>query len=206
MKRHLIHLLLGICLKVPFLKGYIRFLQSNNLPNDLIGYMKFRLGISKIYWPKEKTCLVTHPRKIYVGKQSKIGRPGCYFGGLGTIRIGDYVRLGPNVGILSSNHDLYNRDRNIPEPVVIGDYCWIGMNALIMPGVTLGPSTIVGGGAVVTHSFPQGYVVIAGNPARVIKELDKDRVERERPRHAYEHFGYIPKDEFEHVRRKYIDL
>ena len=198
--------LLKILFHMPLIGGYVRFLLSNNLPNDFIGYLKFRLGFSKTYWPKDKTCLVTHPRRIYVGKQSTIGRPGCYFGGMGTIRIGDYVRLGPNVGILSSNHDLYNRDKNIPKPVEIGDYCWIGMNALIMPGVVLGPSTIVGGGSVVTHSFPQGYVVIAGNPARIIKELDAERVERERPHHKFEHYGYVPIDKFEKIKSKYIDL
>lgn len=114
--------------------------------------------------------------------------------------------MGPNVGILSSNHDLYNRDKNIPEPVVIGDYCWIGMNSLILPGVTLGPSTIVGGGSIVTHSFPDGYVVIAGNPAKVIKTLDKERVERERPHYELEYYGYIPSEKFEKLRRRYIDV
>ena len=74
-----------------------------HLPNNYLDYLKFRLGINKIYWPKDKTCLVTHPRKIYVGINSKIGRPGAYIAGAGGIWIGDYVRFGPNVGILSSN-------------------------------------------------------------------------------------------------------
>ena len=46
------------------------------------------------------------------------------------------------------------------------------MNSVILPGVTLGPHTIVGAGSVVTHSFPDGYCVIAGNPARLIRTLD----------------------------------
>ena len=161
---------------VPFLHGYYKFALSTILPNSFWQYVKFRLGIYKMYWPKEKTCLVTHPRKIYVGVNSKIGRPGAYISGGGGIYIGDYVRFGPNVGILSSNHDIYERDKNIGKPIKIGDYCWIGMNALIMAGVELGPSTIVGGGAVVTHSFPEGYCIIAGNPAKVIRYLDKDKV------------------------------
>ena len=101
---------------------------------------------------------------------------------------------------------INDRDKSNPEPVVIGDYCWIGMNSLIMPGVTLGPSTIVGRGSVVTHSFPDGYVVIAGNPARVIKTLDKERVERERPHYKVEYYGYVSAEKFEQVRKRYIDI
>ena len=56
------------------------------------------------------------------------------------------------------------------KPIKIGDYCWLGMNTLVMSGVELGPSTIVGGGSIVTKSFPEGYCVIAGNPAKVIRK------------------------------------
>ena len=177
--------------------------MSTILPNSYFDYLKFRLGINKIYWPKDKTCLVTHPRKVYVGINSKIGRPGAYISGAGGVWIGDYVRFGPNVGILSSNHDLYNRDKYNTAPIRIGDYCWIGMNALILAGVELGPSTIVGGGSVVTKSFPEGYCVIAGNPAKVIKFLDKEKVVL--PHHP-EYYGYIPKSQFEKYKSRYIDL
>jgi acetyltransferase-like isoleucine patch superfamily enzyme len=57
------------------------------------------------------------------------------------------------------------------KDVVIGNKCWIGMNAMILPGVHLGDNTIVGAGSVVTKSFPEGNVVIAGNPAKLIKKL-----------------------------------
>lgn len=191
------------CSIVPYYKGWADFRSSTILPNGYIDYLKFRMGISKLYWPKDKTCLVTHPRKIYVGINSKIGRPGAYIAGAGGIRIGDYVRFGPNVGILSSNHDLYERDKSLGKPIIIGDYCWIGMNSLVLAGVELGPSTIVGGGSVVTHSFTDGYCVVAGNPARVIKRLDKDKVVV--PNHpAY--YGFIPACEFEKKKSKYIDI
>ena len=102
------------------------------------------MGINKLYWPKDKTCLVTHPRKIYVGINSKIGRPGSYISGAGGVWIGDYVRFGPNVGILSVNHDLYERDKAVGNPIKLvimldRDEC------LVLAGVELGPSTIVGG-------------------------------------------------------------
>lgn len=192
-----------IGLVVPYYNGWMKFRRSTILPNSYSDYLKFRLGINKQYWPKDKTCIVTHARKIYVGINSKIGRPGAYISGAGGVWIGDYVRFGPNVGILSSNHDLYNRDKYNCAPIKIGDYCWIGMNALILSGVELGPSTIVGGGSVVTKSFPEGYCVIAGNPAKIIKYLDKEKVTM--PQHP-EYYGYIPKTQFEKQKSKYIDL
>ncbi len=188
---------------IPFIGGYINFLKSKILPASYFSYLKFRLGLSKTYWPKDRTCLVAHPRRIYVGINSKVGRPGSYIQGAGKVYIGDYVRFAPNIGILSSNHDLYDRDVYNNKPIKIGDYSWIGMNATIMSGVELGVSTIVGAGAVVTKSFPDGFCVIAGNPAKVIKYLDKEKF---KPwRYPVEFYGYIPKDKFEKVRKKYID-
>lgn len=197
----MLRIILG-CL-IPYYRSWKKFVSSTILPNSYSDYLKFRLGISKIYWPMEKTCLVTHPRRIYVGINSKIGRPGAYISGAGGVWIGDYVRFGPNVGIVSSNHDLYFRDKYQRTPIIIGDYCWIGMNSLVLAGVELGPSTIVGGGSVVTKSFPEGYCVIAGNPAKVIKHLDRDKVVM--PHHP-EYYGFIPKKDFEKVKSKYIDI
>ena len=189
---------------LPFGKGYHDFRMSTILTDGYWGYMLFRLGIRNVYWPKDKTCLVSNPRKIYVGRNSKIGRPGSYIQGAGGVYIGDFVRFGPNVGILSSNHDLYDRDSYITRSIKIGDYCWIGMNSLILAGVELGPSTIVGGGSVVTKSFPEGYVVIAGNPTRVIRYLDREKIHY--PNHKCYYYGYNPEASFDRLRKKYIDL
>lgn len=90
----------------------------------------------------------------------------------------------------------------IKKPIVIGDYCWLGRNVNILAGVTLGPRTIVGAGAVVTKSFPEGYCVLGGNPAKVIKYLEKDKVT---PWHyPQEYYGYFTEAQFEKYKKKYL--
>ncbi len=88
------------------------------------------------------------------------------------IRIGKGTWIASNVGIITANHDPTDLNRHLPgQEVVIGEACWIGMNAMILPGVHLGPRTIVGAGSVVTRSFPEGDCVVVGNPARLVRTL-----------------------------------
>ena len=97
---------------------------------------------------------------------------GNYFQALGKITIGHGTWIAPNVGLITANHCVDNLEEHEPaKPITLGENCWIGMNSTILPGVTLGPRTIVGAGSVVTKSFPDGNCVIAGNPAKVIRTL-----------------------------------
>ena len=57
--------------------------------------------------------------------------------------------------------------------IVLSAKCWIGMNSVILPGVFLGENTVVAAGSVVTKSFPQGYCIVGGVPAKVIKVIEK---------------------------------
>ena len=94
---------------------------------------------------------------------------GCYFSnvGGGRITIGSGTVIAPNVGIVTTNHDPADpRQHKPPRDVHIGESCWLGMNSVILPGVTLGPRTVVAAGAVVTKSFPAGHCVLMGVPAR----------------------------------------
>ena len=76
--------------------------------------------------------------------------------------------------IKKSIFDFINNEINVAAaPTKIGKHCWLGHSASVMPGIVLGDFTLVGAGAVVTKSFEEGYCVIAGNPAKIIRQLDK---------------------------------
>lgn len=102
--------------------------------------------------------------------------------------------IGPNCMIISGNHDIYNQDEVVRKETIIGDYSWLASSAIVLAGVVLGPRTIVGAGSVVTKSFPDGYCVLAGNPARIVKALDKEKFVCKRPK--IEYYGYIREDKF----------
>lgn len=188
----------------PYFKLWRRYLITKQPPISFISFLSITLFGSKYYWYKHKNCTVANCRKIFVGINSLIGREGNYIQGAGEIHIGNYVRIATNVGLLTSNHDLYNHNESHYKSITIGDYSWIGMNSVITAGVELGTRTIVGAGSVVTKSFPEGYCVIAGNPAKIIKYLDKDKF---KPWYYQEEwYGFIPKDKFIKKRRKYLDI
>ena len=90
------------------------------------------------------------------------------------VRIGRHALLGPQVGIYTAIHPFDPAARacgaESARPVSIGNHCWIGGHATILPGVTLGNNVIVGAGAVVPRSIGDN-LVIAGNPAKVVRPL-----------------------------------
>ncbi len=141
-------------------------------------YIKYKIlqifGVNRgVPWPVHFTSQVICPEKVKLGKGTYPGdSPHCYIQAINGIEIGDYTNIAPGVGLISANHDLINNDKHInAPPIKIGKNCWIGMNAVILPGVNLGDRTIVGAGAVVTKSFETGNCVIAGNPAKIIRTI-----------------------------------
>lgn len=128
----------------------------------------------KAWWPVNRCQRIANPENIsfHIDDINNFQMPGSYFQAFGKISIGRGTYIAQNVGIITANHDVHNLDSHTqPLPVTIGEKCWIGMNSVILPGVTLGSHTIVGAGSVVTKSFPGGNCVIAGNPAKIIRYL-----------------------------------
>ncbi|HAE16531.1 MAG TPA: maltose O-acetyltransferase [Erysipelotrichaceae bacterium] len=99
----------------------------------------------------------------------------CIFLDAAPIRIGAHCMIGPKTCIYAIGHPLDAESRQkkigIPKPVTIGDNVWIGGGVTILAGVSIGDNTVIGAGSVVTKSFPD-HVVIAGNPARIIKHIE----------------------------------
>jgi len=104
---------------------------------------------------------------------------GCGFSGTviaaaEEVVIGHRVYCGANVTITDTDwHGLKPEERSLPgqsAPVRLEDDVWIGMNAIVLKGVTIGTGTVVAAGSVVTRSLAAG-VVAAGNPARVVREI-----------------------------------
>lgn len=111
--------------------------------------------------------------RISIGKGTWINTH-CYFGGLAPIAIGTNCSFGPQVSIHTSAHEIEGPEKRTgPErnkPVTIGNGCWIGMRASILPGVTIGDGCVIAAGAVVASDCgPNG--LYGGVPARRIRDL-----------------------------------
>ena len=131
------------------------------------------LGINRhVPWPVHWSSVVKAPEKIDRGTRTPGLSPWVYLDGRNGIIFGKNVWVGPGVKIISMNHDVtHYPDYIAEEPIEIGENCWLGADALIMAGVKLGNHVVVGAGSVVTKSFLEDDVLIAGNPAVVKKKL-----------------------------------
>lgn len=128
--------------------------------------------------PLDESTTVLPPLYIDYGKPVTIGKrcfiqQCCTFFGRGGIEIGDDVFIGPKCNLITINHDVNpdNRSATYGKPIKIEDKVWLGINATVLPGVTLGYGCIVGANSVVTKNVPP-MTIVAGNPARIIKKIE----------------------------------
>lgn len=152
--------------------------RFNNLSPDKTGEMNEILR--SLFGSIGERFIINQPfrcdygRNIYLGEDCFINF-NCTILDEAKVTIGNNSFLGPNVSIFTACHPLDHERRNRfiewAEPVTIEKNVWIGGNVTILPGVTIGDNVVIGGGAVVTKSFPSN-VVIGGNPAKIIKEIE----------------------------------
>lgn len=189
---------------IPVMYEFFEFQAVYSECTNIFKFLRYRwfpVFKHNVYWP-------TSPRSevrgcVIVGKGARVAhRPGCVIQGRGKVFIGDYVGIGPNCVIISGNHGLLNQNAVVRKETIIGDFCWLASSVVVLAGVVLGPRTVVGAGSVVTKSFPDGYCVIAGNPAKIIKRLPKEDFIKDH--HNVEYYGYIRADKFLKYRKKHF--
>jgi acetyltransferase-like isoleucine patch superfamily enzyme len=116
---------------------------------------------------------VLSPQNIIIGKSTHINR-GCFIDARGGCSIGDSVSISHNVSIVSGGHNLNSSSFNcFHAPIEIGDYVWIGINAVVLKGVRIGKGAVIAAGAVVTKDVEE-FTIVAGVPARKIGLRSKD--------------------------------
>lgn len=149
----------------------IVFLLLNMLRKLEAKYFKKRMNVGEKVRLRSP-LMIQYPENIYIEDNVSVNR-NCTFLAHGKIFIGKNTMIGPNVTIITVNHDyraegLKAHTSRILLPVRIGENVWIGANALILPGITIGRNAIIGAGSVVTKDVDDGEIVV-GNPARFIK-------------------------------------
>jgi acetyltransferase-like isoleucine patch superfamily enzyme len=185
----------------PRLKRFLDYLIMNQRDARPRWYVRLlaplyqhRGSRSKIYW---SVRMDTPPyRRFWLGKRSVIESFCCINNAVGDVTIGDNTRIGihctvigpvcignnvnlaQGITVTALNHNFEDATKRIDEqgistkPVIIGDDVWIGANAVILPGVTIGRHCVVAAGAVVTKDVPDNTLV-GGVPAKVIKPLSE---------------------------------
>lgn len=123
-----------------------------------------------------KTSNILTPVNIDRGVTISIGENVFINWGLSTVSTGsitieDNVEIGPNVSLLTANHDFNDLMILYCKPIVIKNRAWLGEGVKVMPGVTIGEHAVVASGSVVTKDV-EPYTLVGGNPARLIKRLD----------------------------------
>ncbi|SEM68570.1 Hexapeptide repeat of succinyl-transferase [Prevotella sp. ne3005] len=138
---------------------------------DTPPYRKFSLGDYSVI--ESYACINNAVGDVMIGDHTRIGLHNTI---IGPVIIGSHVNLAQGITITALNHNFENSKKRIDEQgvstsaVVIEDDIWIGANAVVLPGVTIGHHSVVAAGAVVTKDVPP-HSLVAGVPAKIIKQI-----------------------------------
>ena len=138
---------------------------------DTPPYRKFSLGNYSVV--ESFACINNAVGDVIIGDHTRVGLHNTI---IGPVEIGHHVNLAQGITVTALNHNFSDTNRRIdeqgvsPNPVTIEDDVWVGANAVILPGVTIGNHCVVAAGAVVTKDVPP-HSLVAGVPAKVIKQI-----------------------------------
>lgn len=148
-------------------------LMNNSSNSDEIRNLLSQITETEI----DESVTVFTPLHINYGKHTKIGKNvfinfDCIFLDLGGIIIEDNVLIAPKVSLLTESHPFHPEERQslIPKPIHIKKNAWIGANATILQGVTIGENAVVAAGSVVSKDVPDNTIV-GGIPAKILKTI-----------------------------------
>ena len=138
---------------------------------DTPPYRLFSLGNYSVI--ESFACINNAVGDVIIGDHTRIGLHNTI---IGPVDIGNHVNLAQGITVTALNHNFSDINKRIDEqgvstnPVTIEDDVWVGANAVILPGVTIGEHCVVAAGAVVTKDVPP-HSLVAGVPAKVIKKI-----------------------------------
>lgn len=138
---------------------------------DTPPYRRFSLGQKSVV--ESYSCINNAVGDVVIGDHTRIGLHNTI---IGPVTIGSHVNLAQGITVTALNHNFEAPERRIDEQgvstqqVTIGDDIWIGANAVVLPGVTVGNHCVIAAGAVVTKDVPP-HSLVAGVPAKIIKQI-----------------------------------
>lgn len=138
---------------------------------DTPPYRRFSLGQYSVV--ESGACINNAVGDVIIGDHTRIGLHNTV---IGPVTIGNHVNLAQGITVTALNHNYENVELRIDEqgvstnPVTIADDVWIGANAVVLPGVSIGSHSVVAAGAVVTKDVP-AHSLVAGVPAKIIRKL-----------------------------------
>ena len=138
---------------------------------DTPPYRRFSLGQKSVV--ESYSCINNAVGDVVIGDHTRIGLHNTI---IGPVTIGSHVNLAQGITVTGLNHNFESTDKRIDEQgvstlqVTIGDDIWIGANAVVLPGVTVGNHCVIAAGAVVTKDVPP-HSLVAGVPAKIIKQI-----------------------------------